>query len=1146
MSELDDLQGSSVTLDALAEGGVKQPQTTPHSIRSKAAHAALIAGDAVENNFNLLQSDMSRGEFAYMEGLVRDERDNEEAYARQALYDIIGNPNISEEEKAASVQAFNEDTLDTREIVSTNSIAASSAGEDEEDAMTRLSHGSYVKRMAEANKEIQALINAEAIEFDPHAGKAFLDMVEFWFVPFVESNQAANIQEKFASGDITAGQAGWALMGASKKNVVDILNAATPEHKVELVRYLLQVINSESDVRVLDGVSFLPTDNQFASYTWLSSIVEDGYYSSTEELLDNVITVIDFLPLAGPAVRAIRAGVRGRRSASSPLETVGVDNPQQTRAMMEAIEQDTTGEASAALTGVSRDEAIVDQMLPEMLDEARPVRAKVANPGEVHTSFTRQDEAVYDRASNSGATHLTIAEKDAGTAHVINMLKETSDMTLQSNVSEIGHRVDGKVLINAIYGKKEGGWRTANDAVSTAMFNLRKLGVRENDLTVYKLSGDGYVPVTREELSDLMVSRQDGDFRVGLNFEYEINPFDVGELAQFDVKYNIFDRVLGTRLSSVRLQRNILDPISMFDPQFFKPATAAVTRAAGIESALIDIAVDFGEQFRKLDANSKELVTDYIHQANREGLAFDPVRLAGEGHNQQTLSAISKFRQYWDTQYVLENRDLAKTLKAQKYQVLEDSASGTRLFAKPVGNNYQRIPVYDPVQNTVRQLEPEEWAAAYEKGGFVARTKDVLPDGVEHIYVRNNKNSFLRELTDHDTVLHYRPGYYTVFYKSPVFIEKFIPGKTATGVQTLNTKAIATARNFKEAEEYLARAAAREGKTAEEYGRTRGAKEGLGRTSNEYWEQQLVQGRTAQMYRGKRLEEADAPTSMSINEQHILGPVDSMLRGARSVSERVSLRDWLTTSKERFVQQYGEVLPQVNGQATFPRSAEEITRGPGFAGDKLVADARTTYEYIQYMENGYVNSIDSAWKSMFRSMAQITGRSGLGKTQEAFDWAADMSPTGLLKGTAFRAYLSTNPARQILIQAHQAVQLAAIEPRYTAKTLFRDMPALGYILRKGDGVSDAEWGMLEKFSGRDRVWLTTMSEIVHESGILKAVDKSNLLQGEMKYLADSLQTSSNPLKRGAASVENTLRRWGFDLGEQYNLLSAFLVHYEII
>ena len=112
------------------------------------------------------------------------------------------------------------------------------------------------------------------------------------------------------------------------------------------------------------------------------------------------------------------------------------------------------------------------------------------------------------------------------------------------------------------------------------------------------------------------------------------------------------------------------------------------------------------------------------------------------------------------------------------------------------------------------------------------------------------------------------------------------------------------------------------------------------------------------------------------------------------------MRDWLESSKTRFVSQYGDFLTPVKGQKKFPRSINELGK-EGDTTSKQIADARTTWEYINYLEGGYINALDESLKGGMRAVGNILGNAGYGKSQRVMEWmASGRGVTGAAKGTS--------------------------------------------------------------------------------------------------------------------------------------------------
>src|SRR5690606_4657239 len=110
-----------------------------------------------------------------------------------------------------------------------------------------------------------------------------------------------------------------------------------------------------------------------------------------------------------------------------------------------------------------------------------------------------------------------------------------------------------------------------------------------------------------------------------------------------------------------------------------------------------------------------------------------------------------------------------------------------------------------------------------------------------------------------------------------------------------------------------------------------------------------------------------------------------------SVSGRTSFRPMLEAARERFMRQYADVLPRdpQTKQVRYPQSRSEIARR-GDVTSKELADARTTYEYLHYLENGYINAIDDGIKASFHMIADMAGTKGLRSVERGAEAAGQL------------------------------------------------------------------------------------------------------------------------------------------------------------
>jgi hypothetical protein len=257
------------------------------------------------------------------------------------------------------------------------------------------------------------------------------------------------------------------------------------------------------------------------------------------------------------------------------------------------------------------------------------------------------------------------------------------------------------------------------------------------------------------------------------------------------------------------------------------------------------------------------------------------------------------------------------------------------------------------------------------------------------------------------------------------------------------------------------------------------------------------------------------------------------------------MRDYLEATKSRFMDQYAEMLPRDQyGRPQYPGRITDIKKREGTQRDKDIADARTTFEYIQSLENGYINAIDEGYKALMRGVADIAGRKGHAKTEEAFHYLADSrGPMQLGRNTAFTLYLALNPLRQAIVQGHQAVQLAANFGPYMARLPGDTALVLQMKLAEGLGKELPGAKAMAKAVGRDIDEANFMLRAFEDSGLSASVDKQNLVRGSLTEFVEYANYTGSVVGKAMKPIEWS-RKIGFDAGENINMLTSWLAHYD--
>ena len=641
------------------------------------------------------------------------------------------------------------------------------------------------------------------------------------------------------------------------------------------------------------------------------------------------------------------------------------------------------------------------------------------------------------------------------------------------------------------------------------------------------------------------------DFLIRVDFEQDFDPMDVS-WDKLQVKRNFFDRIPyfnKGKKGDASLNRFFVDIHSMLDPRITLGANVAVDRTAAIETALIKNAEQFVVPFKKLPAERQTAMMEVIKNNNFTGKIASKKKLLADGFSEDEIGLLDAWKDSWDQLYHLENQDLIKSLRAGGYQKFVDSSNKTELVARPVGKaTANKIPggkAYDSALGIVRPVSDSELSDLYDRGGSIAQLRSTERSNgtdFDYIIVQNSGNgNNIRQLQDSDRVLNYREGYYTVRYKDPhIIIKKY---KDEDG-NVIRTQAVKTAPNKKDAELVVANMNRGEAELNVEYGYRDNRDRTVGQMEDDQWQISSTSGRTSQRLRGERLGTIDTDlgdNSLGATE----GPAEALLNSIRSISRRTGMRDYIERYKQRFMNDYEDLMAidPASGQRKFPRSADDFVVNESMS-NKRIADARTNLEYINYLENGYRNSLDDSWKALLNGIADGLGGAGLKRSEEFVRATVDevQSPTQWFKARAFDAYLALNPLRQLVVQGHQATLLTANFPKYVvSQRLARDTTAIHMAMIAGDKLKNIKkGGALEKLMGMKAEDALALAEEYRKTGFDATIDRNNLVENGLDSLieTDRFKTA----KAFQTKVVGTARKYGFDAGERINIMTSWLAH----
>jgi hypothetical protein len=1082
---------------------------------------------------------------------VNDMLHNEETTRMlELLPDVLLDENVSEEFKEEAVsRVFDQERKETdislkyaRDLVeSTESDETTEYSEVKESLFTSLSN------INEYRQAQQAIMDSSNLVKDQNAVAEATDFISL-MVPFYEQIKQVDVANKALGGDAGSIVKSFLLLGNSKDDLRKHLEKLPLEERIVVLEKLTSVLDEANTT--------LGMTNRVSGRQELKHLVYGGNYEDWERWLDNAVGILD-LTIVGKPIAWLTKALKGTKEVKSLTrateefqEAVKVDavrsearptapnrmaqetNAETTREQIADIIGDVSGESSQALSGTNRAEAVADVTMPEIEVSGKGLRNKVGRPLADVEKAEISNPLLREMVDDTSIGALTKKEIEAANAKVVNKLHSVKGITPRDEMFQIRQTEEG-AIIRGVYGPSEGGFVNASEARDLVEVAMREKGITADQLTILKRGTNGeYVEVDG-------IPTDAGDYLIGYDYKYKTRFSDINaNWDKLEVSRNFLDRV--PLLAEKSVSRHFLDTASMLDPHLTLGAYAAVDKSARVTKLMLKDAKEFSDGLLKLTGDSQDRIIQYIKEANEKGLSFDRASLkADRGFTEAEVKSIEKFRSFWDDEWALHNKLEAKRMRNDGYFVLEDAASDTRIFGKPRGkaNLDRNRSVLDPETEDLRKLSDEELEKLYkEGGGIIEMRKPIEFDGILTDYVIFKGSDAVRAVKETDIVFPYRHGYYRVNYTAPHFIIK----EVKDGDRVLRT-AIATADSVKDANLYLARLSLHESE-AIRAGKIKYSIRGNVKDSAERagFERDVFEtyGDSSQRFRGKQLENASAVVHDTV-QTNIKNPVETMIDASRTMGSRVAFSDYMQAMKKRFMATYEDLLPKEHGITRFPSKMEDIG-GNAKSLSKEVADARTTFEYISYLEHGYLNAVDEVWKGGLRAAAEAlgiystTGESllrGLGK----------LSPTQLLKTAAFQVYIALNPIRQFLLNAHQSMLLLANFPKYVVspRGVIADMAVFTDLALGGKNLKN-----LSKMTKRSEAELKTMWKEFQKSGLADSIDFNNMVRGSLQQFAETAKIKGSLAGKIVSAPSEISRKVGFDAGEWISLATAWLAHYD--
>jgi hypothetical protein len=836
----------------------------------------------------------------------------------------------------------------------------------------------------------------------------------------------------------------------------------------------------------------------------------------------------------------IRLSARTTVDQTSLSQTMVSSNAGKARNINSMMEADTTDASANALYGTNRTEAIANDRGPEVVNIDGSVRQKVFMD---EIGPTPDSNTVNATLNDKGRIDLDVKEKELQRTQAKDYFRDVNGLVPRTSMATLGRDVQSVkdtskgVGFDMIYGPKDGGFVKADQGLLQVLLGLKKYGVKESDIEILARQDNGlYAPVKGVPL-------EDGNYLMRVKYDYEFSPVDTVEHSLLsNSKYSMFEtRTSLTDGNAGSLLQHVVPSSAIINRVIFNAASAASDATAKITKRLIKLAHVYADAYKKLPARQKVLVDDYIREANANGIPFSVTNLRIRGFDDNAIEAVRAWKTTTDTMWYFENVDVNKTLRARGWERFVDQTNKTDLVARPVSKHgfTNGGTLYDPDTNTIKNISAKEVEDLYESGGTLAQLKEPLEFGddvTEHIIVRQNESGYLRRIRDEDETLSYRHGYYPIKYDAPIFIEKKFFKKDGTEY----SKAVAIAGNHADSKRILDRL--RQTDKTGVYTPRADYKRGTQEFDNAEWSSAVSGGRSAQRVRGKLLVDNVNPIS-DLSHTYVKSPEESLIQSIRSIASRTAFRDWLETTKKRWIDQNKGLIKEQNGQYLWPESVKAIAANNLEPSNLKVKDAIATWRYVHAMEAGYVNLIDDVSKMFFRNMSDTFGRKGWGWLEKGADVLSTTSPTAYARKKAFRLLLAANPLRQLPVQAMQSLPILLATNPLAIPKISMQMILLDALANGADAASYL------KTVGRTltRLEVDEAKRLVKDwesSGFEAAVDANSLIRDQMGSLVD--KTLYGKAKAVAAKPLDIAQKFGFNAGENILMRSVWLSEYDLL
>jgi hypothetical protein len=720
------------------------------------------------------------------------------------------------------------------------------------------------------------------------------------------------------------------------------------------------------------------------------------------------------------------------------------------------------------------------------------------------TSAFRFKETIFERLRNKEGPHFD-SSRSAG------ILDST------------GYNVKARYSYDGKYG-----WNTPKQAIDA----LREQYPTDK-ITLYSRNAKG----NYEKYDGFIDDKNIGDFVADVDMKYAYNT----KHADID-KLNFGQNAVTT--SGLKADWRA-DPDSRFASWVAGIGARSTDKANAIKASMTRTL----KPFVKLDDKGRWNVMRLLRELSETESDLRMDEMIQRGLTDSEISGALAVRATNDIAFLTMNNELRRVLDTKGMKDI--LSNGYELRGRPIDMDTSIQYAFDPQQHKIVKLSPEDIEKLYSNDGQMAKLfTDYEQDGriVSHTLIDRSRGATLSDLPP--TVMKYNPGYFSRFYEDNWFVEiergvmRNAPDGSAADDKIVNV--VANTGGKADAEKIAAQLAKDDPSIKV---RVRPDREVMSSDESlqSHYEVLTNQGAILTGKRGERLH------GVHEGAAKIADPLTSMNRMISIASHRIAKGDAVAGMKVRFLNDYGDLLPKIEGETVFPTSAGQIARRDlGKRHDEAVE----LWNYIRTLD-GTPSKEEEAWKLASAKLAETIDGDGHSAFRrymgEKVRLAGDKDIFSRVKGLNFNLLIVPNVMRQLLLQSQQFMFVAPLDPKYVVSKL----PAEQLLLNTGLMVADRPEALKLAQKGMSKKSFNEMQDLVkafRASGFDQSIDSHSFAADGLVEFSKrmGLDPALNPHKASIARVGRALgdvakvpvimaRKIGFDAGEHLNMSSTWLM-----